>query len=388
MSAGDGPAFADPGLLESARARADAHLELLESLVAAESPSGDEERIRAVAAILGRECDARGGRVERIDAPGAGVHLVARFGDERGSRKPLLVLGHMDTVHPVGTLGIMPFEVADDRLGGPGVYDMKGGLACVLAGLDLLGERGVELPGKVVLLVTCDEEVGSTTSRPLIEELAARSRAALVPEPCVPGGRVKTRRKGQAGYRLAVEGVAAHAGIEPQKGASAIEEVARQILRVGELADPEIGTTVSVGIVEGGSRPNVVAASASCRVDVRFWTREEAERVDSAFRGLEAHHPRCRLSVEGGVNRYPLERTPDSARLFDVAREEAAALGFELGEGGSGGASDGNLTSGVGCPTLDGLGPDGGGAHSADEHVLVEDLPRRAALMAALLARL
>lgn len=388
MSAGDGPAFAGPGLLESAGRRADAQLELLGSLVAAESPSGDEERIRAVAAILARECDARGGRVERIEAPGAGVHLLARFGSGDGAGEPLLVLGHMDTVHPVGTLAAMPFEVVDGRLGGPGVYDMKGGLACVLAGLDLLEERGVELPGEVVLLVTCDEEVGSTTSRPLVEELAAHSRATLVPEPCVPGGRVKTRRKGQAGYRLAVEGIAAHAGIEPEKGASAIEELARQIVRVGELADPETGTTVNVGIVEGGTRPNVVAASASCRVDVRFWTREEADRVDSAVRRLEARDRRCRLSVEGGVNRFPLERTPESGRLYDVAREEAAALGFELGEGGSGGASDGNLTSGVGCPTLDGLGPDGGGAHSADEHVLVEDLPRRAALMAALLARL
>ena len=386
MSAGDGT-VASEALLEAAWARRESTLELLRELVETESPSGDQGRIRSVASVLADACEARGGRVELVEAVGAGVHLLARFGP--GDDEPLLVLGHMDTVHPVGTLEAMPFRVdGEGLLHGPGVYDMKGGLACVLEGLSLLRAGDVGLAGPVTLLVTCDEEVGSTTSRGLIEEIARGARAALVPEPCGPDGAVKTRRKGQAGYRIAVEGVAVHAGIEPEKGASAVHELAHQILAAGEVADPTIGTTVNVGTVTGGTRTNVVAARARAEVDVRFWTREEAERVDAALRALASRDPCCSVTVEGGVNRYPLERTPESQALYHAAREEAAVLGFGLEEARTGGASDGNFTSAVGCPTLDGLGPDGGGAHSADEHVVMDDLPRRVALMAALLARL
>lgn len=387
MSDGAGRTFADAALMKEAFGRQTEQRALLRRLVELESPSGDQERIRAVAGVLAEECRKRGGRVEIVEAGDAGVHLVARFGERDPDGGPLLVVGHMDTVHPVGTLETMPFEVDGAKLRGPGVYDMKGGIACALTGLDLLTERETE-PRGVVMLVTCDEEVGSTTSRPLIEELAREARAALVPEPCVPGGGVKSRRKGQAGYRVTVQGLAAHAGIEPEKGASAIHELARQIQALTAAADPDIGTTVNVGLVEGGTRTNVVAASSWCAVDVRFWTREEADRLDEVMGGLTAFDERCAVSVSGAVNRYPLERTPRAVELLEAAREEAEALGFELKEGGSGGASDGNFTSAVGCPTLDGLGPDGGGAHSAQEHVLLDDLPRRAALMAALMARL
>jgi glutamate carboxypeptidase len=265
---------------------------------------------------------------------------------------------------------------------------MKAGVATVLEALALLAQRGERPRGDVVFFISCDEEVGSDSSRGLIEELARSSSAALVVEPSAPGGKIKSRRKGVAWYRLLVRGRAAHAGIEPEAGSSAVHELARLILRVLPLADREAGTTVNVGVVHGGTRANVVADEAWARVDVRFWTREEALRVDGAVRALRPDDPRCTLDVEGGVDRMPLEQTAASDQLFEVAREEAARIGFALERTGTGGASDGNLTSGVGCPTIDGLGPDGGGAHTLDEHILLADIPRRIALLAALFRRL
>ena len=291
----------------------------------------------------------------------------------------------MDTVHAVGTLERAPFRVEAERVWGPGAYDMKGGLAVALLALDLLRESGGDAPSSLTFLVTSDEEVGSPTSRPLIERLGRESRAALVLEPCVPGGAVKVRRKGVSGYRVAVHGRPAHAGIEPDRGASAVHELARWILVALALEDREAGTRLNVGEIWGGTRSNVVAEEATAEVDVRFWTREEAERVDAALRAVPPGDERCRIELEGGLNRWPLERTPESEALYERARAAARVLGLELGAGGTGGASDGNLTSGVGCPTLDGLGPDGGGAHSLDEHVLREDIPRRIALLAELL---
>lgn len=379
--------MADATLREAARRRLPALTSLLQRMVELETPSGDAGRIGALARLMAHEMQQRGADVETVDAGDAGVHLVGRFHGDDESLDPLLVLGHLDTVHAAGTLAEMPFRQEGERLRGPGVYDMKGGVATVLVGADLLGEWG-RPRGPWTLLLTADEEVGSGTSRRLIEDTARGSRGALVPEPCIPGGRAKTRRKGVAVYTLTVEGRAAHAGIEPEDGASAVHEVARRVVELTGVADGEVGTTVNVGVVEGGTRSNVVAARAVAEVDVRFWTREEADRVDRAIRELRVDDPGCTVTVRGGVNRPALERTEGSARLFAMARQEASALSFDLDEGGTGGASDGNFTAAVGCPTLDGLGPDGGGAHTPDEHVLVEDLPRRAALMAALLARL
>jgi glutamate carboxypeptidase len=375
-------------LLAEAEALQDEYLSLLREAVERESPSGDVERIREVAAFFASQFEARGAEVELVDAPGAGVHLVVRISGAETGGKPLLVLGHMDTVHPVGTFGDTPFTMEGDKVRGPGVYDMKGGIVAILMGMDLLARRGETPAGDVMVLATCDEEVGSGTSRGLIEEKAGEARGCVVMEPCVGGGAAKVRRKGGAQYTLTVEGIAAHAGIEPEKGASAIHELARQIIMLEGLADAEQGTTLNVGVIEGGTKVNVVADRAVGIIDVRFWNREEAHRVDEAIRSVEPVDGRCGLTVEGEINRYAMEKTPESEALFQVAREEAEKIGFTLEEGESGGASDGNFTSGIGCPTVDGMGLDGGGAHALDEHILVADIPRRIALASRLLARL
>ena len=361
---------------------------LLRRLVTAESPTGDVSANQAVASIIEPAMTAAGGRVERHEAPGYGTHLVGRFRGARSSGRPLLVVGHMDTVHPVGTLGRLPWAIRDGRIYGPGVYDMKSGVTATLVALRALRERKGGPATDITFVVTCDEERGSRHSRPMIETEARRSRAALVVEPPVPGGGVKSRRKGVSAYVLHVRGRAAHAGIEPEAGASAVHEIARQVCAIHDLADVALGTTVSVGVIEGGTAENVVAEAAQCTIDVRFWEAAEAERVDRALRAAKPADPRCTLKLEGGVNRGALERTQASAMLIRGAAACAAQLGFDLGEGSTGGGSDGNLTSAVGCPTLDGLGLDGAGAHTVHEHILASDIPRRIALLAALFERL
>jgi glutamate carboxypeptidase len=376
----------DPTL--AAAERVGSYLSLLHGLVTRESPSGDVELNRRVAEFLAGEMERRGARVERHPAEGFGEHLVGRWEGVEHGQRPLLVIGHMDTVHPAGTLERYPYRVDEDRVRGPGCYDMKGGLAAALEALTLLTSYRERPRRDAVFVVTCDEEVGSDTSRELIEVHARRADAALVVEPCAPGGKIKSRRKGVGWYRLSIRGRAAHAGIEPDAGASAVHELARLTLRLLKLADRETGTTTNVGVVGGGTRPNVVAEEAWAMLDVRFWTREEAERVDAAVRALTPDDRRCTLALDGGIDRLPLEQTPASDQLYAVARDEAARLGFVLERTGTGGASDGNLTSGAGCPTLDGLGPDGGGAHTLDEHVFLADIPRRIALLAGLFRRL
>ena len=375
-------------LLSEAASLQEEFLNLLKEAVVRESPSGDVERIREVASFFASQFEARGADVEVMEAPGAGVHLLVRISGEEPGGKPLLVLGHMDTVHPVGTFGETPFTIDGDVVRGPGVYDMKGGIVAILMGMDLLAGRGEKPAGDILVLATCDEEVGSATSRALIEEKAAESRGCIVMEPCVPGGAAKVRRKGGGQYSLTVEGIAVHAGIEPEKGASAIHELARQIIMLEGLADIQQGTTVNVGVIEGGTKVNVVADRAVGGIDVRFWNREEAHRMDGAIRGIMPVDARCSVTVEGEINRYAMEKTPASDGLFQVAKEEADKIGFTLEAGESGGASDGNFTSGLGCPTVDGMGIDGGGAHALDEHILLADIPTRIALASRLLARL
>ena len=370
--------------------RADECLTLLRTLTQIESPTRDEEANLRVAAALAEALALAGGVVDRVPAPGFGAHLVGRFADpsSEGAGVPLLVVGHMDTVHPTGTLLRYPFAASDGKVRGPGVYDMKAGLAVSITALRILAEDGTVPRGGLSFLITCDEEIGSPTSRTLIEREARRSRAALVMEPSVPGGGAKTRRKGVGDYVLKILGRAAHAGIEPEKGASAVHEAAHQVRRICRLADPGAGTTVNVGVISGGTRGNVVADEARCSIDVRFWSKEEGRRVDKALRSLEPIDKRCALRLDGDVNRGALEKTPESARLFNNARALAHDLGFGLEEGETGGGSDGNFTAAAGCPTLDGLGPDGGGAHTLHEHVLLEDIPRRIAFVAALFATL
>jgi glutamate carboxypeptidase len=356
-------------------------------LVERESPSLDAAATTALTAALAPRLRALGAAV-RLHSSASGTHLVARadFGLQAGLA-PVLLLGHVDTVWPRGTLERLPFRVEDGRARGPGIFDMKSGVALMLAVFEAIGDLGLRPARPLKLVLTCDEEAGSPTSRALIEAEAAGCAAAFVPEPSLPGGAAKTERRGFARYELLVHGVSAHAGLDAERGVSATTELAHQILAVEKLGDPARGLSVNVGVIRGGTRSNVVAAEARAEVDVRFRTADQAA---AAARGLASLQPvlaGARLELRGGVNRPPLERTPAVASLFAWARSLAAELGFELGEGASGGASDGNFTAALGVPTLDGLGVEGDGAHAEHEHILVADLPRRAALLTALATR-
>ena len=360
-------------------------LETLEALVTAESPSTDKAAVDRCGAVLARRLDALGATVERVASPDFGDHIVARFGAP-GDR-PVLLLGHFDTVWPVGQLQRMPYRLDDGRLYGPGIFDMKAGIAVAMLAVRLVRELLPD-PPPITMLWTTDEEVGSRTSRGTIEEEARRSRAVLVLEPSLPGGAVKTQRKGCGDFELTVHGVAAHAGIEPGKGANAIHELARQVVAIAALQDPSRGISVNVNVASGGTRTNVIADRATASIDVRVPSAADALRVESALRALEPHTAGTRLELAGGFGRPPLERTAEVARLYALAREVAAQTGVDLQEGGTGGGSDGNFTAALGVPTLDGLGPRGDGAHALHEHVIVTDLAWRTAFLAGLLERL
>lgn len=367
-------------------------LSLTRALCEVESPSGDGEGSRAVVSLLEAAAGDIGGveSLERVvAAEGYGEHLVVRaFGE--GSREGLgiLLLGHTDTVHPRGTLAVRPWREDGDRIYAPGVFDMKASCAVALEALRACSALGLKSPRPVTLLLTCDEESGSMSGRALVEEEARRAECVLVLEPPAPGRRVKTARKGTGLFTLSVEGRAAHAGLEPEKGVSAVLELARQIERVCALARPEVGTTINVGTVNGGTHANVVAAEARAEVDVRFSTSDEARRVEAAMFELKPFDERAALKVNGGINRPPMERTPAVAELFDAARRVAAAFDFELGEASVGGASDGNFAAACGATVLDGLGVDGDGAHAAHEHIHTEAVVLRGALLTALVATL
>lgn len=363
-------------------------LERARRYVEIETPSRDETALVALAELIASELIALGATVERHDAPGLGRNMIAEFaGTEEGP--PLLAVAHIDTVHPRGTLETMPMVADGERMRGPGLYDMKIGLALAVEALATLRAAGRAPRRTVRVLVTCDEEIGSHSSRPIFEAEAKTAFAALVPEPALPNGGVKTQRKGVATWRLEVEGRAAHAGTaDPGEAVSAIAEMAHQILAVLELADPSKGTTVNVGVVRGGTASNVFAADASADVDTRAWEPEEAERIRVELESLEPVDPRAKVSVRLSEDRGPLVRTPEVAALADHAAKLASDLGFQLFEGASGGGSDGSLLASYGLPVLDGLGPLGGGAHSANEHIVVSDLPFRLALMMRLMETL
>jgi glutamate carboxypeptidase len=354
---------------------------LIESLVVLESPSGDLAALARCGAAIAHQMTALGGRVTTHASP-AGDHLRGEFGT---GPSQVLLLGHYDTVWPVGQLARMPLRRDGDRLFGPGVFDMKAGIVIALLAMRVLEDAGVRPRHRVVMLWTTDEEVGSTTSRGIIESEARVSRAALVLEPALPGGALKTARKGVGDFHVRATGVAAHAGIDPGAGASAIHELARQVTILVGFSDLDRGLSVNVGTISGGSRSNVVAEVAEAHIDVRIPTLADAGPVTAAITGLVPIDPRVRLEVIGGINRPPFERTPQVAALFDRAQAVAVALGRTLGEGATGGASDGNFTGALGVPTLDGLGAEGHGAHATDEHVLLEPLAFRAALVAGLL---
>jgi len=358
-------------------------LETIETLVALESPSDDKAAVDRCGAELARRLEAIGGRVTRLPRADRGDHLLAEFGC---GTSQILLLGHFDTVWPVGTLARMPIVQSNGRLHGPGVFDMKAGIGIAMLAARALLETAVPLERRLVMLWTTDEEVGSGTSRAALEDEARRSDVVLVLEPSLPGGAVKTARKGCGEYHVRVRGVAAHAGVDPGKGASAIHELARQIVRILELHDLPRGVTVNVGQVSGGTRPNVIAEEASAVVDVRAPTLADAERIDAALRALRPFDARTAVNVEGGIDRPPLERGAGVARLYRLASAVAGELGLTLEEGSTGGGSDGNFTAAIGVSTLDGLGAIGDGAHALHEHVDVEPLADRAALVAGLIA--
>jgi glutamate carboxypeptidase len=360
-------------------------LETIRALVARESPTHDKSAVDACGRELRQRLEAIGARVTSIAQSVAGDHLRAEFG--RGDRQ-ILLLGHFDTVWDVGQLRFMPLAEGDGRLHGPGVFDMKAGIALGMLATRALFERDDAPEAKVVMLWTADEETGSATSRPLIEMEAGRSAAVLVLEPALPGGAVKTSRKGCGSYELVVHGVPAHAGVDPSKGASAIHELARQILRLEALQDPARGVTLNVGVVSGGTRRNVVAAEARASIDVRVPTMADAVAVDGALRKLAPELPGTRLELRGAIDRPPLERGAAVIHVYEIARDVAAALGKTLDEGATGGGSDGNFTAALGVPTLDGLGAIGDGAHAVHEHVVVSELAWRAALIVGLVDRL
>jgi len=355
----------------------------LAELVRLESPSRDKSALDALGALLADELRGLGASVEIIPNAQGGDHLVGRFSQDAELR-PALVLGHFDTVWPRGTLERMPFHVDQDgRAFGPGVFDMKASLVVCLAVFEQLKKHWQFVRRPIWVLFTSDEELGSPTSRCLIEKLALECAYVLVLEPALADGGLKTARKGVGRFRLEVEGRAAHSGVAPESGRSAIVELAHQIVKLQALQDLSAGTTINVGVIQGGTTANVVPARASADIDVRVASKAEEARIERTLGSLEPIMPDIRLTVSGCFNRPPMERTPANILLFEQARLIAwkTSVGFVLTEGSSGGGSDGNFTAALGVPTLDGLGPRGGGAHADDEHVLVASLPERAALL-------
>jgi glutamate carboxypeptidase len=360
-------------------------VELLEELVRLESPSHDKHALDRLAKLLANRLLFLGASVEVVPNASGGDHVLGRF-QHAGKLRPALVLGHFDTVWPRGTLDRMPVRIDEHGRGfGPGVFDMKASLAIFLSVIEQLGKSLQVLPRPVWVLLTSDEEIGSPTSRGLIEQLATESAYVLVLEPALANGGLKTSRKGVGRFRLEVEGKAAHAGVAPQDGRSAIVELAHQILKLQTLQDLAAGTTINVGVIEGGTTPNVVPARASAEIDVRVASQVEESRIIAALRALEPGMEGTRLNITGSFNRPPMERTAAIAALFHQAREIGRGLGLELSEGSTGGGSDGNFTAALGVPTLDGLGARGGGAHADDEHVILASLPERAELLYGLL---
>lgn len=368
-------------------ARQEAILSAIRALVEHESKSRAEGPLNELADFVAAQLRDLGGGVELIAEPGYGTHLRARFDFGHDTREPhLLVIGHLDTVWPLGTLARLPFRITPEgHAHGPGIFDMKSGIAILLEAIRTIRQQELATKRPLTVLLTCDEEIGSKTSRPLVEEEALNAAAALVLEPPVTGGIVKTGRKGIGTFTIRALGRAAHAGLDPAKGVNAIVELAHQTVRLAALNNYEQGVTVSVGIVNGGTGINVVPAEAEAKVDVRFWTPEDGEQVVNAIRGLTPTLAEAQLEITGGVNRPPMPRSERNIALFEHARELAAEIGFALEDTVVGGGSDGNFTAALGVPTLDGLGVDGAGAHAEHEHILISDIPQRAALLTRLL---
>jgi glutamate carboxypeptidase len=365
-------------------ARQEACVQTIRELVEIESPSDNKAAADRIGEVLARKFTALGGRAHLHTATDFGDNLQVDFAG-RNDMKPVLLLGHFDTVYPLGTLATMPCRVADGRMSGPGVLDMKSGIALMLSAIEALQAWHGELPRPVTVFLVSDEEVGSYSSRRITETLATGSAAVLVLEPAGPRGAVKTARKGVGEYTLQVRGVASHAGLDPGKGHSAILELARQIPVLWKLNDLPGGVSVNPGVIHGGTRTNVIAAEATVEIDVRIKRAKQAAVLDRKICALKPFDRHCKLSIEGGINRMPMERNAGVAALYKKAKTIASEMDWKLEEAAVGGGSDGNFTAGIGVPTLDGMGGVGTGAHALHEHIVISELPRRALLLAGMI---
>jgi len=374
-----------PDRLKYFEERLDAMVESIREFAELESPSDNKLAADRMGTLLAGRFQAIGGN--------ARVHRAEDYADSiqinfpgREKMKPVLLLGHFDTVYPMGTLATMPCRVSDGRLHGPGVLDMKSGIALMLHAIEALRSWHGALPRPVTVFLVSDEEVGSYSSRAITERLAKESAAVLVLEPAAGlRGAVKTARKGVGDYTVKVTGVAAHAGLDPGKGHSAILELARQITGVSKWTNLKLGLSVNPGIIRGGTRTNVVAAEAVAEIDVRIKSAKQAALLDRKFHGLKTFDKHCKLTVEGGINRLPMERNAGVIALYKQARGIAQQIGWELDEAAVGGGSDGNFTAAMGIPTLDGMGGVGEGAHALHENIVISELPRRALLLAGMI---
>ncbi|HEY3975526.1 MAG TPA: M20 family metallopeptidase [Candidatus Sulfotelmatobacter sp.] len=378
-----------PERLAYFEARQEAIVKTIGEFVEIESPSDNKHAADGMGAFLAGAFEAVGGR--------ARVHHSEQFADSvqidfsasvnapGEALRPVLLLGHFDTVYPLGTLATMPSYVADGRMHGPGVLDMKSGIALMLYAIAALQAWRGGLPRPITVFLVSDEEVGSYSSRKITEALALESAAVLVLEPAASRGAVKTARKGVGEYVLNVKGVAAHAGLDPAKGHSAIRELARQIAAISKLNNLKLGISVNPGVIRGGTRTNVIAAEAAVEIDVRIANAEQAAALDRKLRALKPFDKHCNLTIEGGINRMPMERNAGVAALYEKAKAIAKQVDWKLEEAAVGGGSDGNFTAVLGIPTLDGMGGAGQGAHAVHEYIEIAELPRRALLLAGMI---
>ena len=363
--------------------RADQLVAMLRRFVEIESPSTDKAAVDRFGAEVVKELRSLGAAVELAPQTAAGDHLIGRFGSGPNG---ILIMCHLDTVYDIGALNNNPVREENGKLYGPGAIDMKGSITQTLAALSALVENGKMPKRPITALFTSDEEIGSDSSRALIEQLGAQSALVLCMEPALADGSLKTWRKGIGGFDITVRGRSTHAGADHENGVNAVEEMAHQILALQKLTDYGAGTTVNVGVVRGGSRSNVVPDACQIEVDLRVMTPADADRVCAAITALKPVNSKAAIAVTGGMNRPPMPRTEKIAAAFAAARKIAESLGLKLGEGGTGGGSDANFVAPLGVPLLDGLGPIGNGAHSEREHVLIKSLPERTALLAGILS--
>jgi glutamate carboxypeptidase len=366
-------------------------VKMLGMFVRSESPSHDKKAVDRFGTLVAAEWRKRGAKLNVLATAKRGNHLRAEIwlGQGREPKRQIMVLGHLDTVYPLGTLAKMPFRISAGRAWGPGTFDMKGGLVLALFAVDALKAAGITPAKKWVFLWTSDEEIGSESSRRAITSEARRSDAVLVLEPSFGrDGRLKTARKGVGTAEIIVTGRSAHAGVDPEKGVNAVHELALQIERLMKVANPARGITVQATVVRGGTVSNVIPDYARAEVDIRFWQATDGPELNRKLRSLRPISKGARLEIRGGTNRPPLERTAAVRTLFRHAQELMRDMGLALGEASTGGGSDGSFTSALGVPTLDGLGAVGDFPHGPGEHVLIGALPERAALLAGLLASL